>query len=193
MGWVLKVFQSLQRSLMLTLLKSLVIPLLEYCFQLSNPWKAKDIQAIEAIQRTFTCKITEVRHLNYWERLHELKLYSLQRRRERYIIIYIWKITQHMVPNIGGTIGNTIKTRKHPRHGTQCVIQYPTNRHPAQSLQENAITVFGPRLYNSLPKYLRHIESVKTEKFKFELYKFLDTIPDQPKMVNYICHSIRKQ
>ena len=65
----------------------IVIPLLEYCCQLWNPWKAKDIQAIEAIQRTFTYKITEVQHLNNWERLHELKLYSLQRRRERYIII----------------------------------------------------------------------------------------------------------
>ena len=31
MGWVLRVFQSRQRSLMLTLLKSLGIPLLEYC------------------------------------------------------------------------------------------------------------------------------------------------------------------
>ena len=35
-------------SLMLTLLKSLVIALLEYCCSLWNPWKAKDIQAIEA-------------------------------------------------------------------------------------------------------------------------------------------------
>ena len=59
MGWVLRVFQSRKRSLMLTLLKSLVIPVLEYCCQLFNPWKAKDIQAIEAIQRTFTYKITE--------------------------------------------------------------------------------------------------------------------------------------
>ena len=51
-----------------------------------------------------------------------------------------------MVPNIDGTIGDTIKTRKHPRRETQCVIQYPTNRILAQSLQENAITVFGPQL-----------------------------------------------
>ena len=93
---------------MLTLLKSLVIRLLEYCCQLWNPWKAKDIQVIEAIQRMFTYKITEVQHLNYWERLNELKLYSLQRRRERYINIYIWKITQHMVPNIDDTIGHTV-------------------------------------------------------------------------------------
>ena len=108
-----------------------------YSCQLWNPWKAKDVQAIEAIQRTFTYKITEVQHLNYWERLHKLKLYSLQRCCQRYIIIYIYKITQDMVPNIDGTMGHKIKNRKHLRHGTQCVIQYPTIRNPAQSLQEN--------------------------------------------------------
>ena len=102
-----------------TLLKSLVIPLLEYNCQLWNPWKANDIQAIEAIQRTCTYEITEVQHLNYWERLHELKLYSRQRRRERYIIIYIWMISHHIVPNIDGTMGHKIKTRKHPRYETQ--------------------------------------------------------------------------
>ena len=188
MGWVLRVFQSRQRSLMLTLLKSFVIPLLEYSFQLWNPWKAKDIHDIEAIQRTFSYKITEVQHLNYWEGLHELKLYSLQRRRERLIIIYIWKITQYMVPNIDGTMGHKINTRKHPRHGTQCVIQYPTNRNPAQSLQENALTVLRPWLYNSLPKYLRH-----RKKFKFEFDKFLELIPDQPNICAHLCHCNRKQ
>ena len=30
------------------------------------------------------------------------------------------------------------------------------------------------------------IESVKTEKFKFELYKFIEIIPDEPKMTNYV-------
>ena len=60
---------------------------------------------------------------------------------------------------------------------------------PAQSLQENAVTVFGPSLYNSLPKYLRDIESVKTEKFKFELDKFLELIPDDPQMPNYVTAS----
>ena len=63
-----------------------------------------------------------------------------------YNYIYLEDNAAYMVPNIDGTMGNTIKTRKHPRYGTQCVIQYPTIRNPAQSLQENAITVFGPRL-----------------------------------------------
>ena len=86
-------------------------------------------------------------------------------------------------------MGHKIKTRKHPRHGTQCVIQYPTNRNPSQSLQENPITVLGPRLYNSLPKYLRDIETVKTEKFNFKLDKFLELIPDEHKMPNYVTAS----
>ena len=116
---------------MLTLLKSLFIPLLECCCQLWNPWKAKDIQASEAIQLTFTYNITEVQHLNYWERLHGLKLYSLQRRRERYIIIYIWMITHQMVPNVDFTMGHKIKTRIHPIRGTQCVIHYITNKSSA--------------------------------------------------------------
>ena len=57
---------------------------------------------------------------------------------------------------------------------------------PSTIPSRNAITVFGPRLYNSLPKYLRDIESVKTEKFKFELDKFLELIPDEPKFPNYV-------
>ena len=71
----------------------------------------------------------------------------------------------------------------------QCIIQYPTNGNPAQSLQENAITVFANRLYNSLPKYLREIESVKVQKIKFELDKFLLLVPDEPKMPNYVTAS----
>ena len=146
-----------------------------YCCQLWNSWKAKDTQAIEAIQRTFTYKISEVQHLNYWERLHELKLYSRRRPRERYIIIFIWKITLQMVPNIDGTMGHKMKTRKHPDK------QKPSN---------NAITVFGPRLYNSLPKYLRDVESVNPEKLKLELCKFLELIPDELKMPNYVTAAI---
>ena len=51
------------------------------------------------------------------------------------------------------------------------------------------MTLFGPRLYNSLPKYLRDIESVKTEKFKLEHDKFLELIPDEPKIHNYVTAS----
>ena len=102
MGWILRTFQTRGQTCMLTLYKSIVLPLVEYCCQLWHPYKAMDTKLLESIQRTFTSKIhnCQVRRLNYWERLKELNLYSLQRRRERYIIIYIWKILNRLVPNI---------------------------------------------------------------------------------------------
>ena len=67
---------------------------------------------------------------------------------------------------------------------------YITNRNPAQSFQENAITVFEPSLYNSLPKNLRDMRTVKAEKFKSEIDTFLVLHPDETKMSNYITPGI---
>ena len=50
------------------------------------------IQQIELLQQSFIRKIQGVSALNYWEALDKLNLYSLQRRRKRYLIIYIWKV-----------------------------------------------------------------------------------------------------
>ena len=46
--------------------------------------------------------------------------------------------------------------------------------------------MFGPWLYNSLLKYLKDIDSVKTEKLKFTLDQFLELIPNEPKMPKYV-------
>ena len=56
----------------------------EYCVVLIAPFKKGGIVDIERLKRMFTAKIEEVKHLNYYERLKSLKLYTLQRRRERY-------------------------------------------------------------------------------------------------------------
>ena len=49
-------------------------------------------------------------HTN-WQSLKELGLYSLQRRRERYQIIYLWSILEGQVPNILSNGTNLIKTQ----------------------------------------------------------------------------------
>ena len=73
---------------MMTLYKSLVRSLLDYCCPLWNPTKVQDIQLIEGVQRTCTSSIGGLMaHFNYWERLAKLKPVSLQRRRERCIIL----------------------------------------------------------------------------------------------------------
>ena len=58
---------------------------------------------IEKLFYDFTAKIPEVREKNYWERLKHLKMYSQQRRMERYRYIYIWKCLEGKVPACGVT------------------------------------------------------------------------------------------
>lgn len=48
-GWILRTFQTRNTLPMLTLYKSLVVPLLEYCCQLWNPRKVGEKQHLEAV------------------------------------------------------------------------------------------------------------------------------------------------
>jgi hypothetical protein len=51
------------------------------------------------VQRHLVGRIKDKRllGLTYWEKLSELRLYSQERRRERYQVIFLWKISQGMV------------------------------------------------------------------------------------------------
>jgi ribonuclease P/MRP protein subunit RPP40 len=115
-SWILRTFTDRSRDLMLTTWKSLVLPILDYCSQLWSPLKKGDIQMIEAVQKSFTRKISSNGKQDYWDRLRSLHLYSLERRRERYRIIYVWKMLENMVPNLT-TQQNQIKSNISPRFG----------------------------------------------------------------------------
>ena len=91
-GWILRTFSSRSKEVILPLYSSFVRSRLENCSPLWHPFTKKDIMTIEAIQRSMTAKIRSISDLNYWDRLKKLKLYSLQRRRERFCIIQVWKI-----------------------------------------------------------------------------------------------------
>ncbi|KAL5271503.1 hypothetical protein ACHWQZ_G001943 [Mnemiopsis leidyi] len=92
LSWVFSVFKTRDRTVMITLYKSLVRSLLEYCCPLWDPTRATEMQMLEGVQRTFTSCIGGLNDMNYWERLVHLRLMSLQRRRERYAILMMWKI-----------------------------------------------------------------------------------------------------
>ena len=84
---------------MITLLKSLVQPKLDYCSQLWSPSDQLSINKLESVQHNLVDRIRDYRlaGLSYWEKLQELRLYSQERRRERYQVIFLWKISQGMV------------------------------------------------------------------------------------------------
>ena len=135
-SWILRTFKSRNAEIMLTLLKSLVIPRLDYCSQLFNPYKASQKQQLEMIQRSFLRKINGACNLNHWEQLQTFKISSLERRRERYQIIYVWKILEGLVPNFPGS--SEITPRHSDRRGRSC-FQRSLNRSSFQHLRSNSL------------------------------------------------------
>ena len=170
---------------MLTLWKTLVIPIFDYCSQLWSPSKVGEIQQIEEIQKSFTRKIRYVTKEDYWERLQRYHLYSLQRRRERYRIIYTWKILEGIVPNLSGR--SQLITKTSLRSGRLCTVPpTPTSTtNKLQRLREGSFCVNGPRLFNSLPSHLRNMTGISHLDFKKELDKFLWTVADEPLVSGY--------
>ena len=57
------------------------------------------IKAIKNFQRCFTGRLEGMKELDYWARLRELRIMSLQRRRQRYLLIHAWKTYHELVPN----------------------------------------------------------------------------------------------
>ena len=73
---------------------------MEYCCIVWSPVNQKWIYELEKIQKNFTKKIKGMEELNYHERLKKLNMYSLERRRERYMIIYGWQQLEGIKENV---------------------------------------------------------------------------------------------
>ena len=164
---------------MLTLYKALILSRLDYCSALWNPnGSAYLVDKVESVQRSFTRKIASMKGLNYWERLVSLRLYSVQRRRERYIIMYVFKILHGIVPNCG------ISFHENPRTGIRAIVPKlkPGLSSHLKNLKCNSFNHVAPMLYNILPVDMRRMYTTNDPlvTFKFDLDTMLSTIPDEP-------------
>lgn len=177
-GYIMRTFLSRKPEIMITLLKSLVLPIIDYSSIIWNPHTQQDIAFIESVQRNYTSKLEGMADLNYYSRLKKLKLYSSQRRRDRYHILYIFKIIHGKVPNPG------ISFKWSPRRGK--VLTYPTvtsQSSKAATLLHHSFTRRAPRLFNALPQCLRNLPAdTSADTLKSKLDKFLQTIPDEPRI-----------
>ena len=114
--------------------------------------------------------------LDYWDRLANLHLYSQERRRERYSIIFVWKIAQQLVQ------GYNMDFVQNPRRGRLALVHQasPQASPPAvKRAREASLQVRGSKLFNLIPKELRDMSGTVLQ-FKARLDKWLASVPDQP-------------
>jgi len=179
-SWALSLFQDRSKATMLTLYKSLIRCRLEYCCPLWNPADVGSIQAIEAVQQYFTKRIRGYQHLSYYNRLKGLQLQSLQRRRERYILIHMWKIKEGLCPN------DLQITFSEGSNRLGLAVLPPltrSSRASSQSLYDNSFAVVGPKLWNILPASTKNKDSITS--FKASVYDFCSRYPDTPPVRGY--------
>ena len=79
----------------MTLLHCLIQPRLDYCSQLWSPSDQESINCLEAVQHSFVSLIwdQELEQLDYWRPLELLQPYNQERRQERYMMCFLWKLS----------------------------------------------------------------------------------------------------
>ena len=170
---------------------------MEYCCILWSPVTQELTQLLESVQKNFTSKISfnTQQHLDYWDRLKELKLYSLERRRERYTVIYCWKVIHNIYPNPGLTLNTALPSQhtENPNQGfaisfndrTGLTLSHTMKDSPP--LKQKSILSRCCSIYNALPSKLRMLSTEDTPSlpaFKKQLDEWLESIPDQPYIPN---------
>ena len=135
-----------------------------------------NIGRLESVARHFTAKIDGMDGLDYWERLQALRLYSQERRRERYQVIFLWKVAQGLVKGYPATFV------QNDRRGRLMKLAPHNSKAPTavKNARESSLQVRGAKLFNCLPRELRDTFTGTTDQFKAKLDDWLAGIPDQP-------------
>ena len=177
-GWIHRSFNLNTIVFRRFMWRTYVLGIIDYRSQLWCPVDGNLMSRIENLQRIYTINTKGLENDDYWTRLRKMKLSSLERRFQRYRIIYIWKVMNGFVSDCG------INWIIHPYKGRLVKIIHPKMNanikcsSKALSLWRQSLPVNGASLYNKMPQYIRDCTDMTIDCFKSRLDKYLKTIPD---------------